>query len=133
MKNRVLTHTITNGRTTAQLGTVDPVAWLQYMLHSRQKNAKPGIALKQDQTYSVGIGSWAAPKNWTELEPDPVGATRQPHGYGTYSPCDLSMGLQTQDEAAAVGADKQGSAVAASARYCPHSFTSSSQAADNIH
>lgn len=28
----------------------------------KTKNAKPVIALKQDQTYSVGIGSSAAPK-----------------------------------------------------------------------
>jgi hypothetical protein len=45
----------------------------------KTKNAS---ALKQDQTYSVGIDSWAAPKNWTELEPDPSGRPDNPMAIG---------------------------------------------------
>lgn len=62
----------------------------------------------------------------------PRGATRQPHGYGTYSPCDLAIELQVEHEMS-VRADKRRFAEAGSPRYCPQSFTSSSRAAEDIH
>jgi hypothetical protein len=50
-----------------QLRYSRPVAWLLYA--TCKTNAILRVALKQDQDLSLGIGNWAAPKNWTEIGP----------------------------------------------------------------
>jgi hypothetical protein len=48
-----------------------------------------GLYRIETKVRSVGIGGWGL---GTPVLPR--GATRQPHGYGTYSPCDLAMEFQ---------------------------------------
>ena len=65
--------------------------------NARQKNARlqaSGSYRIETKTFSVGIGSWAAPKKWPgdwTRRSFRVGRPDKPHGYGTYSPCDLAM------------------------------------------